>query len=272
MPYINDPSSIDDFTKLKLAIVEIVSRFGSVQSILDSLGLSNMPMAQRYGIMFGCLVFMVTISVVVSLLIFGGTFQRIQEQATEFHTRNVSNTPSHDIRSQRPLLFEQLLEGKDRLLQRYTNNNAEHRSVKTTTATSTTSTTDFTPLTYLVLNVPSPSAAVAATTSTTTTIPSLVNEEKKTSEDNITSTVIMPLSSSDNNNNNNNNNNSANNTTTTTNNNINRILDGTDYAQNYALAYRKCQDKPGGESVLFRFICLFTLYFFRSLSLTFSFV
>ena len=46
-----------DIQKLQLALQEIVIRFGSVENVLDAFGLSNLPTAQRYGILFGFVVF-----------------------------------------------------------------------------------------------------------------------------------------------------------------------------------------------------------------------
>ncbi|GKY91302.1 hypothetical protein MPSEU_000102600 [Mayamaea pseudoterrestris] len=104
----------DDFEKLRIAFVEITSKFGSIDALLEAMGLSDMPTAQRYGILFGCLVFVSTVSAVVALLIMGGSFQRIKQQAETGETTIVA---PHDARSQRPLLLETLLDARERMMQ-----------------------------------------------------------------------------------------------------------------------------------------------------------
>jgi hypothetical protein len=107
-------SDTDDFEKLRLAFAEITSKFGSVDALMEAFGLSDMPTAQRYGILFGCLVFVCTVSAVVTLLIMGGSFQRIKQQAETGETTVVA---PHDARSQRPLLMETLLDARERMMQ-----------------------------------------------------------------------------------------------------------------------------------------------------------
>lgn len=114
MGYSNDGTN--DFEKLRLAFVEITRKFGSVDDLLASVGLANMPVAQRYGILFGILVFALTITAVMALLIFGGTFKRISEQT---QTGEISLLSSHDLRTHRALLMELLLEGRERMKQNY---------------------------------------------------------------------------------------------------------------------------------------------------------
>ena len=60
MPYNNDPGT-GDLEKLQKAFSELTENFGSVENILDAFGLSDMPTAQRYGIIFGFLVFTGTV-------------------------------------------------------------------------------------------------------------------------------------------------------------------------------------------------------------------
>lgn len=107
-------SNTDDLEKLRIAFTEITSKFGSVDALLEALGLSDMPPAQRYGILFGCLVFICTVSAVLALLILGGSFQRIKQQAETGETTVVA---PHDARSQRPLLMETLLDARERMIQ-----------------------------------------------------------------------------------------------------------------------------------------------------------
>jgi hypothetical protein len=105
-----------DFEKLLKAFKELTRMFGSVDDVLEAFGLANMPSAQRYGILFGFIVFLVTISSVVALLIFGGSFHRIREQAISGESTIKSAT---ETRKERALLLEQLLEGRQRMLQNY---------------------------------------------------------------------------------------------------------------------------------------------------------
>lgn len=115
MGYTNDETT-SDFAKLQKAFSEITQKFGSANDVLEAFGLSNMPMAQRYGIMFGCLVFVCTITSVIMLLIVGGSFKRIVEQADSGET---TLKTSSEKRKQRALLLEQLLEGRQRMVENY---------------------------------------------------------------------------------------------------------------------------------------------------------
>jgi hypothetical protein len=107
-------SNTSDFEKLQLAFQEITSKFGSLEDILEAFGLAALPTAQRYGILFGFVVFTVTVSAVMALLVFGGTFQRIAEEA---ETGKVSVESDYRVRLQRPLLLERLLDAQKRLLE-----------------------------------------------------------------------------------------------------------------------------------------------------------
>lgn len=115
MPY-NTDESVGDFAKLQLAFREITSKFGSVQELLQAFGLADMPLAQRYGILFGCVVFTLTISAVGALLMLGGSFRRIAEQAETGESTLLS---AAETRQQRSLLLEQLLEGRERMIRNY---------------------------------------------------------------------------------------------------------------------------------------------------------
>jgi hypothetical protein len=111
MPHVGSDSS--DFEKLQIAFSEITSKFGSVNNILEAFGLSEMPMAQRYGILFGVLVFTFTVASVVALLVLGGSFERIAEQA---ETGEATLQEGYKSRLGRALLLERLLDHRERLL------------------------------------------------------------------------------------------------------------------------------------------------------------
>jgi hypothetical protein len=110
-------SDVDDLEKLRRAATELAARFGSVDSLLESVGLAELPTAQRYGIMFGFVVFFLTIAAVIALLAFGGTFKRISEELQTGQPSSIQ--AAHDLRAQRALLLEQLLEGRERMNSNY---------------------------------------------------------------------------------------------------------------------------------------------------------
>jgi len=111
MPQVNPDAS--DLEKLQLAFSEITSSFGSVESILESFGLSELPLAQRYGILFGFVVFTVTVSTVLALLVFGGTFKRIADEAK---TGKAAVESDYRVRLERPLLLERLVSAQERMM------------------------------------------------------------------------------------------------------------------------------------------------------------
>ena len=199
MPQLNPNTS--DIEKLQLAFKEITSKFGSLESILEAFGLAELPVAQRYGILFGFMVFTLTVSTVLVLLVFGGTFKRISEQAK---TGKVTVESDYRVRLERPLLLERLLSAQERMLQK---------------------------------NYPNTPTRKEFTTSITKML----------------SSVTPPK-------------------------NENEALDNFDfsqqnsaslkgYKQNFLMGYRKCQDKPGGEFLLFEIDCTGCMSFFFSLSL-----
>mmetsp|Transcript_13605 Transcript_13605/g.34219 ORF Transcript_13605/g.34219 Transcript_13605/m.34219 type:complete len:472 (+) Transcript_13605:104-1519(+) len=112
MPTLVDPDA-SDFEKLQQAFSEITASFGSVESILAAFGLSDLPVAQRYGILFGFIVFVTTVSAVLALLVFGGTFKRIVEQNT---TGRPSVETDYRVRLERPLLLERLISAQERMI------------------------------------------------------------------------------------------------------------------------------------------------------------
>ena len=133
-----------DYEKLIQAVSEITSKFHNVETILQTFGLSTLPLAQRYGILFGFLTFITTIATVLLLLLFGGTFSRIAKQSSKDPNDNTSidasSAPS-DIRQQRSLIYEELLEQRKRMLLRYSSHNIR----------SDTSVTEFTKMLSNVL-------------------------------------------------------------------------------------------------------------------------
>ncbi len=111
MPQINPDAS--DWDKLQHAFYDVTEKFGSIENILEAFGLANLPAAQRYGILFGCIVFVTTVGSVMALLVFGGTFQRIAE---ETKTGKAAVESDYRVRLDRPLLMERLLEAQQRFL------------------------------------------------------------------------------------------------------------------------------------------------------------
>jgi hypothetical protein len=117
-------ANTSDFEKLKAAFQTLTGHVSSFEELMKAFGLSNMPTAQRYGIFFGFIVFVCTIGAVGSLLVMGGTFQRIAEQAT---TGDVVVPDPIRARNSRALLYERLLQARDRMVK------DNYEAVKTTT-------------------------------------------------------------------------------------------------------------------------------------------
>lgn len=145
MPHLNDDTS--DFEKLKNAFHTLTGHVSSVDDFLAAFGLINMPSAQRYGIMFGFIVFILTICAVVTLLVLGGSFSRMAEQ---LQTGEVTVPDPVSARSKRSLLLEHLLESRDRMVKE------NYPPPKTTT--------EITKLMAMILNVPIRSGNVAELT------------------------------------------------------------------------------------------------------------
>lgn len=116
MAYNSNTEVTGDLEKLQKAFQQVTAAFGSADSILEAFGLANMPSAQRYGILFGFLVFVTTITAVLALLVLGGSFKRIAEQTV---TGKPTLLTSTEVRKERPLLLETLLEGRERLQKNY---------------------------------------------------------------------------------------------------------------------------------------------------------
>ena len=173
-------------------------KFGSVESFLEAIGLSDMPQAQLYGILFGCIVFILTVSTVLALLFFGGSFQRIVEQSQpDAATANMS---AEETRMNRALLLERLLDSRQYLFQR--NYNEEDGKVDTSNKKNGCYKAEigyYTNLTKMLLNVKPPSKD---------------GKEEEQSKANLDTERLEEIET---------------------------------YKQNYVIAYRKCQDKPGGK-------------------------
>ena len=184
MPQVNPDAS--DFEKLQIAFQEITQKFGSVNDILEAFGLAELPTAQRYGILFGFIVFTLTVSTVMALLVFGGSFRRIAEQAK---TGTTSVESDYKVRLKRPLLLERLLEAQEWL----ESENYPDRPGRTLERTN---------LSKMLCSVP----------------PHTAKEDKKNEKQ-----TKNAMQSKD-----------------------NRAAVMVGYKQNFVIAYRKCQDKPGG--------------------------
>ena len=91
---------------------------------MESFGLSDLPIAQRYGILCGFITFVCTVSAVVALLIFGGTFKRIVEQS---QTGKPSVESDYRVRLSRPLLLERLLSAQVRMMKLNYSNRPERK-------------------------------------------------------------------------------------------------------------------------------------------------
>jgi len=108
-------SDVSDFEKIfgALSFLKEIQDFNSVLAIF---GIDNLPTAQKYGIIFGCMTFTVTVATVLILLVMGGSFKRMTEQA---QTGGASIPDAIEERVTRPLLLERLLEAQQRLLEKY---------------------------------------------------------------------------------------------------------------------------------------------------------
>ena len=110
---IADGSSLSDLDKIKQSLSAITS-IASFDDVLAIFGLLEMPSAQKYGIMFGILTFVLTVIAVLSLLTFGGTWKRIEEQAKCGESATAPDSVTQ--RKQRALLMERLLESREWML------------------------------------------------------------------------------------------------------------------------------------------------------------
>ena len=109
MPTPINPES-DDLDKLKDALRSILASVSSFDNLLVAFGLHDMPRAQKYGILFGVIVFTCTVAAVITLLVLGGSFKRIAEQSG---SGEATVPDAVTARSGRPLLLERLLEARE---------------------------------------------------------------------------------------------------------------------------------------------------------------
>jgi hypothetical protein len=141
MPY-NANANGSDMDKLYTALHDVLASFGSVESMLQAFGLAQMPTAQRYGILFGVIVFGGTVGSVVLLLFLGGSFQRMQEQSVTGESTLLS---AGQTRRQRALLYEQLLAARQRMVADYEKSSSSSTLAENAAAF-------FSPLLQLLLN------------------------------------------------------------------------------------------------------------------------
>lgn len=205
-----------DFEKLTTAVSSLTA-ISSFDDILEAFGLLSLPTAQRYGIMFGMLVFTFTVTAVITLLILGGSFKRIAEQS---QTGGATIPDAVTARANRALLLERLLEARERMTRE--NYPEESEGGKIANGNGTSEKQRFTNLTKMLMNV-APSLEKVGEVS------NLVSEEEKFKSK------------------------KAEKATASANEQQKReeilrcIPEG--YEENYVTAYRKCQEKPGGNTL-----------------------
>ena len=145
------PDGSSDWDKLQLALETLTTQLGltgngSVASdVMDFW--TNLPVAQQYGIVLGCITFTCTVGTVLLLLIWGGSFQRMQQQAITGQATLLSPTQE---RQERPLLLQHLLDAREYMMKLQ-----QHGQQQTTNANNKDAAT-LTPLTTMLLNVVPP--------------------------------------------------------------------------------------------------------------------
>jgi hypothetical protein len=220
MPYSTTTTGVDgeggDWEKLRQAYREIVTKFGSFEDVLVAFGLSNLPTAQRYGILFGCVVFVTTVLAVCALLFFGGTFRRIAEEETNNRNGASSVESDYRVRLDRPLLLERLLAARQRMLRENYPNLGDGVATTNTSGGEKTKTTStkITNLTRMLSSLPPPRDDDDGGGG------GGGGNQKNNNENNHSGIIDFNLQRAE-------------------------IMVG--YKQNFILGYRKCQDKPGGE-------------------------
>jgi len=204
---------------------KLLSAFASLQSaedIFDVFGVGNLPQAQKYGILLGITTFVVTVSSVIGLLVAGGSFKRIADQAEDGVEVSIPN--SIEERLGRPLLLERLLEASERMRKSYRDGDAvvatdggdgDKRETK-----------EFTILTKMLMNIaPDVEKAQAK-------MAGLVEENKtraKKNRKNKKKSVQEKMKEVDKLN-------------------LNEFVPQ-GYEQHYIEAYRKCHEQPGGSTL-----------------------
>ena len=243
MPTPINPES-DDLDKLKDALRSILASVSSFDNLLAAFGLHDMPRAQKYGILFGVIVFTCTVAAVITLLVLGGSFKRIAEQSG---SGEATVPDAVTARSGRPLLLERLLEAREWMMKtNYPSNGGQHNDKK-----------GHTNLTTMLLNV-------APNVEKIKEIRSLVDDnddnddgnaggkkETEASDSNVdkekkgffgfgggSKKKVAPATTES----------SGKTMNESTKEQIRKYIpDG--YEENYVRAYRKCQDKPGGATI-----------------------
>ena len=132
----NDLSDLDKILQ-SLSFITSVKSFDDVLAIF---GLLDMPQAQKYGIMFGFITFILTVIAVLTLLTLGGTWKRIEQQAQAGSSATAPDSVTQ--RKRRALLLERLLEGREWMMK---TNYPEKEHEK--------SAAEFTPLTKMLMTV-----------------------------------------------------------------------------------------------------------------------
>mmetsp|Transcript_7204 Transcript_7204/g.8208 ORF Transcript_7204/g.8208 Transcript_7204/m.8208 type:complete len:506 (-) Transcript_7204:181-1698(-) len=108
-------AEMSDLEKV-LGSLSFLASIRSFDDILVIFGLHTLPTAQKYGIFFGCITFLLTVTTVITLLVLGGSFKRIAEQAD---TGGNTIPSAIEARLNRPLLLERLIESQERMIKNY---------------------------------------------------------------------------------------------------------------------------------------------------------
>mmetsp|Transcript_24690 Transcript_24690/g.53507 ORF Transcript_24690/g.53507 Transcript_24690/m.53507 type:complete len:461 (-) Transcript_24690:223-1605(-) len=132
-------ADLSDLDKIKQSLTSVTS-ISSLDDVLAAFGLLNMPTAQKYGILFGFLTFLLTVASVFVLLTLGGSWKRIEQQSKSGESATAPDSVTQ--RKRRPLLLERLLEGREWMLK---NNYPEGKE--------TVESGEFTPLTKMLMMV-----------------------------------------------------------------------------------------------------------------------
>ena len=213
-------NEMSDWQKLTSALGGL--SFASVDELLQKIGLAKMPKAHLYGMAGGVVTFFLTLSIVGILLLKGGTFQRLFEQLQS------SQQPKQEkqnaaLMARKGLLFEQLLETRKRL-------KAKNYPSK---YSNDLKNTDITALAKMLLSVVPPADFAKSSLSTEklagnsnagflSFVSKIITDKSTPTRPDIMNTASCAM-----------------------------VVEGAEqtYQVNYALAYRRCQDKPGGDPI-----------------------
>eukprot|EP00546_Thalassionema_frauenfeldii_P022322 CAMPEP_0178906700 /NCGR_PEP_ID=MMETSP0786-20121207/6967_1 /TAXON_ID=186022 /ORGANISM="Thalassionema frauenfeldii, Strain CCMP 1798" /LENGTH=538 /DNA_ID=CAMNT_0020578429 /DNA_START=280 /DNA_END=1893 /DNA_ORIENTATION=+ len=110
---LNPMEETTDLEKLSQAFSKLTSHFSSTEDFLSAFGVNDLPIAHRYGIFYGTLVFVLTVTAVLALLVMGGSFDRIAEQAK---TGDIAVSDPITSRTDRNLILERLVDARDRMM------------------------------------------------------------------------------------------------------------------------------------------------------------